>query len=353
MNIYCNDFLERAIAANRKNGNYLMSDDNRQLIRRFLDFDINNDWLDSKYHTKIGKVLASIISMTPTSSNDALMLHLYGSIDQLTLQHQRHLSEDYYKYKDYTADQLVNVKETIRYIELLTPILDKYKSISKRLMRNGKFPKDEEDRIKKQAIKGKMNPIIAEKLTVVKKEWIDIIYDNKIKYYNKTIGNHQDFLNRINTSGFPRIPTKESAFERKILLKLIAEGMVVQPVPKVLKFEFNNQENLAALAMVIAVDEGESFYFKMADKLGGLVTDMILQDILTVKNNTPFSSHMRFVFDNGSFGVENKIIVNTSPLGNSFYQYPCTFYNIDLMTKEGHHIKKSVMSEREIKDLKL
>ena len=38
--------------------------------------------------------------------------------------------------------------------------------------------------------------------------------------------------------------------------------------------------------------------------------------------------------DGASFTVENKIIINTSPLGRPFYQFPCTFHNATLPNGE-------------------
>lgn len=84
-------------------------------------------------------------------------------------------------------------------------------------------------------------------------------------------------------------------------------------------------------AMRSANDEGESFFFKMADKLGGLVTGKRQFIDASYSNNgkTPFSSFLYFKFENNtSFSIENKIVVNRSPLNHRFYQYPCTFYNV-------------------------
>ncbi len=101
----------------------------------------------------------------------------------------------------------------------------------------------------------------------------------------------------------------------------------------VVKLEVQSIDSFFDYCKRVAVNEGESFYFKMAEKLGGLLVNG--REITSVTDdshgNTPFKSTLKFKFsDDSGFVMENKIVVNTSILGNSFYQYPCTFHNAQI-----------------------
>jgi len=74
----------------------------------------------------------------------------------------------------------------------------------------------------------------------------------------------------------------------------------------------------------------EGFFYKMADKMGGLTTHSELKKVEEVMYNksTPMESKMKFEFADGSqFTVHNSIVVNTSVNGNGYYQYPTTFHS--------------------------
>lgn len=308
MNPTCTSVIVTAKDEKRKNGAYKLAEPKRQLLQAFLDFNVETDWMEAKIHTQVSKALASaVLHGSELIGTPLERVVLYDSIQFLDVNSQWD-----------AKDQLIKSR-----LNILEPIKAKWVAMKQRLTKNGKFPKTEEERRRREAIKGKLDANIAKVLTEIKLEWYQIIYDNEWSRLTTRRELVSDVMERYNTGAM----LKGELTYVRFLISL----SVLAPEKKD-KVRLGTDKELQAYAKRRATDESEAFFFKMADKLGGLVTGsrkFITARKMSYSTSGPFSSFLHLEFENQTtFSIENKIIINHSVLGNEFYQYPCTFYNL-------------------------
>lgn len=326
----------------RKNGKLLLEDKKkRELLEKLANFDMENDFIEAKDWTILEKTLITYIpkvvqlttkEIDPRSWTTFCIWGLYS------LKLDRFDNDYYMRGGDVQPEIENNVKATIRKnIFELAPLVEQMYEIQRlRLTRNGK-PSNPEIRNanKLKEIKGKIDPSFAKELDDICKEFRPNIKESYTTYFQNQKIKAKEFVK--NNCEILKTHTKESQSAHQTLAEYVREGVVI--ISKGEGYEFMTDERIETVSERAAQDEIDSFYFKMADKLGGFVTS-IEKQILSVKReqktkSTAFDNYMMFKFTDGSeFTVHNKIITNWSPLGNPFYQYPCTFIFAKLSTGE-------------------
>ena len=356
---HCLNILNLFKDQKTKSGKFKVRDDNRLAVESFIGFDPLSDWMESKDFTKLCKILASAVltgsdlagepidqwyNSIPTRTEASVAadnsvpkdwrktyshrygISLYGDVRACTLERQYHLKEDYI---DHPEDK-AQIETLIRRITALKPIVEKTKAMEKRLTRNGKFPKQEAQRREREAIKGKLDQKLLAALTDVRAEWVEIIFKSELDWRLKlaaALAKETDLLSRWNSTGVPK-----DEIQRRALLEKV--GVIKLEKVSERKFELvqGTELEMKESAQLAADTEGDEFLFKMADKLGGLVTGprsfLSLEKILR-SQYTAFSNFLVFHFSGNSLiRMENKIITNRSVHEKRFRQFPCTFTEV-------------------------
>lgn len=318
-----------------KKGGFKMKEESRNAISKFITFDVEKDWMESKDYTKLGKILAAAVFTGSELIGEPLRgepygrmgVHLYDNIIFLKVEQQFHLRERLTELPSQAdAERRAMRNELVSRIEALAPLVAAYESMSKRLTKNGKFPKEEAERLKRAAIKGSLDKKLYAVLDETKTEWFKIIYNYELTWLKDMSLAAMEFVVEINKLSASNTKLNDN---QKSRLQFLYSQQVIDIKDKA--YYVRSEEDYMKIAHRRATDESESFFFKMADKLGGLVTGKrpFIGATRSTDGKTPFSSFMHFTFENKtSFSIENKIITNRSPLNNWFYQYPCTFYNV-------------------------
>lgn len=346
-----------------KSGKHKMNEANRQFIDKFIQFNIKKDWMESKDYTKLGKILASAVFIGSEINGEPLRgegidrmgVHLYDNIIFLKVEQQFHLREREYLPSNADAERKKLRDTLVSRIERLAPLVNHFESMKTRLTKNGKLPKEEAERRRREMIKGTLDKKLAKVLGEIKEEWIKIVYRYELEWFNRMATNASDFINEINSviTQAASLKTKPTySQEQAGRLGSLKFNRVVVDTPDGFIWT-NTTEEFEKMSKQRAEDEGESFYFKMADKLGGLVTGkhQLIDASHSADSSTPFSSFLHFKFEgNTQLSLENKIIVNRSPLNNDFYQYPCTFYNVIINGEKLKNVSEFTVKQAFIKE---
>lgn len=313
MNEYCTKLIKDILDLKRKNGKFLMEKpEQRSLLEKFLVFNLESDTIDTKDHTKIGKLLMMYI---PKFIELYGMAH-YGYVEYLDIDKQFSIKKGQANYNA-LRDNLAKI----------APIRERWVEMKKRVTRGGSLPKEERIREKRAAIKGKLSPMLFEFLTNLKERWKVIIYDNEVERMNSMREVVKGWLAKHNITN----STNYVKWEREIretYSYYVGKRWLIEGKNNILSLI--TDETIESHAKYVAENEAEGFFYKMADKLGGLVLADGIEKIEESGNNrTPFESTIDVkIKGNSSFTVTNKIVINRSPLDNEFYQYPCTFHNV-------------------------
>lgn len=332
---HCLKVINLAKDQKTKAGKFKMRDENRTLIEKFLSFDVTKDWMESKDYTKLGRALASAVFTGSELIDQPLRgeeigkmgVHLYDNIIFLRLDKQWHLRERLAHLPTDADAEREELRSTIATrVEALVSIVDAFESMKNRLTKNGKFPKEEAERLKRAAIKGSLDKKLSAVLTDIKNEWIKIIYEHELDWMKETAA-------RVAEKYLPiwNGPNGVDKDSQQYCATLVIKGVLDHNPKGNQKYTVAPETDMQKRADRIANDEGDGWFFKMADKLGGLVTGkrQFIDATHSADSNTPYSSYMHFKFENNtSFSIENKIVTNRSPLNNYFYQYPCIFFNV-------------------------
>lgn len=306
-----------------KKGGFKMKEESREAITRFITFNAERDWMESKDYTKLGRILAAAVFTgselvgQPLRSEDygKMGVRLYNNITFLRPEQQWHLQEQ-------------PEHEVTRRVVALAPLVNAFESMKNRLTKNGKFPKEEAERIRREAIKGALDKKLYLVLDETKQEWAKIIYNYELAWLKDMGLSAMEFVVEINKLNADKVKLNDGQIGR---LNFLRSQQVIDIKDKA--YVVRSEQEYMRIAHRRASDESESFFFKMADKLGGLVTGKrpFINATRSSNSKTPFSSFLHFEFDSRtSFSIENKIITNRSPLNNYFYQYPCTFFDVVL-----------------------
>lgn len=331
-----------------KNGKPVVQlEDSRRILTQFRDFNPEQDWMESKDYTKLLKILSSQLSGYATDPDSgAVQMPLYGNILYLLLPHQL----EYHRENAKDASAFARMESRTQELASLGKSIE---AVSTRLMRNGKLPKEEADKLKKIAIKGAIHPILKVELTKITEDFrgkIESYFKQSLrekrerakKWYSENIVS----IMQVVATGDSFQQTKEQrslVFQTKHTINLFSDVTIDGCTEN-----FKSDTELDEMAATIAANESESFFFKMSDKLGGLISpDLESADGSMSNDSTGKRSYIHFAFKNGSkFSVYNNIVLNWSPLGTGFYQYPTTFYNA--FRADGTQIKN--VNEASIKE---
>ncbi len=323
--------INKIIGLTRKNHKRIATDEEVAILTTFRD----GGELEKKAITKLKKILAkysktilpirpaAILEMSPNWFKDNKVSHEVAN-------YRMYISDDIMGFpkmdgyelrglKEVTTEAAGDVfmyevvKETINIIQ--TQLVDAIKEYTK-----------EQDaaalRRKQEVIKGQVTKQILAGLMVIRNEWEIVIYDHTLASLIRMRNAAQEFINKVGIGPFPR--TKEGKADADVIFRYMQNGVLNTDKQLV------SDDTLKTISSRSAKDEADSFLYKMCDKIGGLKLspDATIENIIRHDKKNPFNSTMKVVDTFGSFDMFNQIVINTSPLGNPFYQYPCIFENV-------------------------
>ena len=335
-----NEIMDIIINQAFKNGKLKLADDKREMLIQFRDFNIEEDWMEGKTLTKVEKMIESAIK-----NKDLLDLScrgLYGLRDYSKERLGNYKNTFAYKHGD--KDEKARIKDIAERAVEIFPILEKIQYMrDNRTMTNGKLPKAARIEQERKAIKGSMNPTLRVELERITEKFRQTMCDWWKDYLRTKRERAIEFFSNPEVKQPKNFNDKEGYAEyRAWRAQAQRHDLVMNRVDgdKNCGRKPKSDDELDQMAERTAKIESQNWFFKMADKLGGLITDSNLERVSEILENdsSPFESWMRFEFvDGGGFSIQNKVVINTSPLGNPFYQYPCTFH--DATAPGGEKIK--------------
>ena len=340
--------IDDILAATQENGKMLVRKlEHRQALEKIRDFDLASEWIEQKELTKHARLIGSYLlkaypELLPQSNPDFSGWGLFAS-DFVPANLKR--SYQGFRYSEFVCQDVEKSKVIYQKAEdqakELSPLADHFEALAKRSLRNGKLPKQEAERRRKEIIKGSLDPSLEKEISRLKDKWEPVIYEATLTHLISRRDSAALLLKEIDWK--TPDPSKALTREDQIRSKTISRRLKVFQVEGVVKSEETAEKDIYALrpsannvlekiAQTIATDESDGFYYKMADKLGGLVTDSrkTIQSVAdwNMGRKTPFESAMRFTFSDGSrFVLQNTIVHTRSALGHPFFRYPTTFHD--------------------------
>lgn len=324
------NLVNTIIEQKRKNGNYVLTAEQQELLKTFVDFDLAKDWIDSKEITKMGKLIfthiKNVIDIKP-SKKAMQQMSLYGieylesnKIDRIRGYRYENIEE---------ADLKAEIDAIYEAYKQWTPVADKLKQMrEERAMINGKLPKAEREKIEREQIKGDLDPQLKNALDQVCTKFEAVIKDHMVDYLLEKIVKAKLFHAQPEPArgNWNDIATRRihDAWQKKMAYFSDVVATSQNGV-----YYYIDETQIEKRAIEYAKMQAEQFFFKMADKLGGMITGTTLEKVTEeMRGNNAFESVMVFKFTgNTTFTVLNKVVLNWSPLGTPFHQYPCTFHN--------------------------
>ena len=324
--------INNIINQTRKNGNDLLKQEQKELLAKFRDFNVETDWMERKDIGKLAKLL--FIHLPKVLDNigySGLYSLIYWGEDRMNKWIVG------YNWKNANAEERKEMKLVFEATKAIYPIIDKWSEITNnRAMINGKLPKAAQLIIDRAIIKGALNPTLRTELERITEKFRKTMMVWYSDYYqrqrSRAIEFFADGIKEAPHFSAPRKEQNEYGTWRKQEARHM-QMMVSHTEPK-------SDETLHNMAESVATAETQNFFFKMADKLGGMVTDTNIKSVEEVMHSesNPYENRMRFEFKNGSgFTILNKVVMNYSPLGNPFNQFPCTFH--EAVLADGSKVK--------------
>lgn len=331
-----NEIMDIIINQSFKNGKLKLAEDKREMLIQFRDFNIEEDWMEGKTLTKVEKMIESAIKNK--NLLDLSCRGLYGLRDYSKERLGNY--ENTFAYKHGDDKEKARIKDVAKRAVEIFPILEKIQYMrDNRTMTNGKLPKAARIEQERKAIKGSMNPILKTELEKITESFRLKMLEWWKDYLRQRRERAVEFFAKPAPPRVGYLEDKQRYEERKSWERTAQYHMqVMSKVDD--KIVGKTDEELDNMADSTSRTESQNWFFKMADKLGGMVTADNLKSVNEVLDNqsSPFESRLRFDFKDGAgFTIVNKVVINTSPLGNPFYQYPCTFH--DATAPGGEKIK--------------
>lgn len=321
------ELVQFIIDQTRKNGKALLSPEQVDLLTTFRDFDVETDWIEGKEVTKIEKLLhkhlTAILDIGTKRKELGMMTSFYSLVD---FDRTRVMNgKPYYSQfgKVLTPEVEAEYERLALICDSVSPIVTKWKMMREnRSMTNGKLPKEARIREERLTIKGKLNPFIRTELEKITEKFRLIMLENYISYFRKKSESAKRYFEETATKVFT---TYEEKQDRQSMIEYYADVLL-----NLKEKTFKSDATLILMSEEAARHRSEEFFFKMADKLGGLPSESIKGVNEHIRSGMhPWESFIRFEFNDGSgFLIENKIVLNMSPLGTPFYQYPTTFHDV-------------------------
>ena len=342
------EIIDAVLSATLDNGKMVVRKlEQRVALEKIRDFDLQADWMEQKELTKTAKLLGAFLikiypDLLPQNDKAYKGFNVYPN-DFVPANLRTAYLHDSSKHfagspVEYRKSKAV-FENAAKIAEQLWPLADHFEAMKKRTLRNGRLPKEEADRIRKEEIKGSLDPDLNREITRLRNKWHPIIYENALVYWKEQRANAIVFLERMNWKDpvSPKRSDKDSLEEYKLdcgtFASYFSSGIILEgSYESGKKYSTCKDRVLEDKALYMADRESESFYFKMADKLGGFVTDMG-KSLKSVKDwdagrATPFESTIRFTFNDGSnFLLKNSIVASRSVNNTFFFRYPATFHD--------------------------
>ncbi len=338
----------------RKNGKKIASEQEVVILTNFR----NNKDIERKDLTKLKKILAKYVPhVLPVTINGLITYSLkIGTLRGIKLSSSLtnfriYISDDImgFPHPDgYEIQKLKELKElTTHDISLILLLEDNLSIINAFLIGAIKEYTKERDaaaiKRKQDIIKGQVNKQILEGLTVIRNEWKEIVFKHTLEYKTKKRLAAQMFLQDNNGGIFTN--NRENRLKVDAISDYLKDNIITYKSERSEGYVVVSDEVLRKTSDIIATNEADSFLLKMCDKICGLkLSPSATIENITGEKKNPFNSTMKIIDAFGSFNIFNQIVINTSPLGNPFYQYPCIFENIIIDGK-----KYTRLSEFQIK----
>ena len=342
------EIIEAVLSATQDNGKILVRKlEHREALEKIRDFDLQKDWIEQKELTKIGKILGGYLlkvypdllpQNNPSYKGYSVYAHDFVPADLRSA--YRGGGGERFGASQVEREQSKGIFDhSARQAAALLPVADHFEAIKKRSLRNGRPSKEHAERIRKEQIKGELDPALDREITRLKEKWRPVIYDHTLQYLKAQREMASNFLDTIGWGGpVPPRRSDQEAFEKYerecgIIARYLKKGVITrESTGRSTYYLLVGDHPLEGWAKLSADQESEDFHFKMASKLGGLVTDIgkTLQSVedWAGQGHSPFESTMRFRFSDGSnFLLKNSIVASVSPLGTFFYRYPSTFHD--------------------------
>jgi len=324
--------IDSIINQTRKNGNDLLKPEQKELLANFRDFNVTTDWMEGKDITKLEKLLFSHL---PNVVKGIGYKGLYSLVYWGEPRMEKWLSG--WNFDHATEEEREEMTIVAAATVIVYPIVAQWVEMREnRAMTNGKLPKSARKAQEREEIKGALNPTLRvelEKITEKFSRTMTIWYKD---YYTRQRTAAIEFFAKPAMEQPHFSATWDEQKEYGIWKKQYANHM------KMMRSETEAISDTMVLvrAETVADEATQSFFFKMADKLGGMVTDTNIKSVEEVMHSesNPYENRMRFEFKNGSgFSILNKVVMNFSPLGTPFNQFPCTFH--EAVLADGSKVK--------------
>jgi hypothetical protein len=307
------EFLEQIKNLKKNNKPVYTADD----LNLFVEFQSlgENDFMEQKSITRLGKLLDRAVLLVCPKKVVGFNMPLY-LISFRTDRFEKELSRHTVNASE---EVLLYVKDLLEFGKVLSPIADKWHTVySKQWMRNGKIPKKFQNAVSAQVYAStddcsELNGII---LDVASELEVRILaYYSEAKNSGKLIAGVTAEAIRAFENG-----------KYTTVLKELSENEKDKNITKIVS---NNKLTLIN---------------RLSTKIGNIgLKSKIVEKSFVVKNKNCFEIYVKL--ENGDkFEVVGKSVINFSPLGNMFVQFPITFRN---MVSCGKKIENSENKFRE------
>jgi hypothetical protein len=269
-----------------------------------------DEFMEQKEITRLGKLLdRAVLLVVPArvqGINVSTYIHTFRT-GRLVQELKAYLDSTYeyyqFKYKQATEEQMAYINELTRVGNLLSPISDKFKQVSeKQWMRNGKVPKT----LQKEA---PIENVIRGKLCA---ELEVLVLDIAEKFEAKQTAYYAE----IKTSGclIANVTARAIRTNRNGKIEVTLEELADEEKDRNIDFIISSTKT--------------ALISRLVKKLGGFdLKSKIAKTSANVRSHNSFNIFM--AMENGdSFEMIGKSVLNHSPLGTPFIQFPITFHNI-------------------------
>lgn len=330
-----NKIVEDIIGLKRKNGNNLLSDSDIDILRRWGSLGTKEV---TKFKKIVGTHLGKVVPLTLEEFKpgvtkkyphlEVVRAYTYGDVTCLYVQYFS--KSDFDTEEEY--DAIVEFKGYIsdlkkRFIEIIGGYLDS--------LRRNKISKSREE------IKGKVNPSVLLSLQNLRSVWEVRMMEKYIESLSKSRDRASEFLISTPVIKGDDINTLYGFINSSIVVNVKSNHSSTKNASD---YRVCTTEELQKIAKNIAEEEAIKWFYKMCDKLGGLLPD---KEDITAKElygNKTYDSTIKIESSKFSFMMVNSLVHNTSVLGNPYFQFPCVFKFLNI----GGQVQ-NIISELELK----
>jgi hypothetical protein len=295
------NFLTQIISLKRSKNVMLFKQEEIDIINTFANLP-SDGFMESTDLTKLGRflergVIALIKEKGLFETFKRVDFTPYLSafkMDSFTRWNRKYNDEnyEYYKFlrKEKTESDVKDIFEVTMFVTGIMPFVDRYFHVCEhQYMRNGVIPKKLVKTLTpKETIKGKLS----------------------VKFQDMVTNLANELAKNLENS-------MKSILDNKVKI-----NCVTWDVDKKVYIDRKISESLMAISNQTSVD---GFIYRLCDKLGGFEPKSEVESIKShITNKNRFTVYVEFA-NKDRFVMKGNVVVNTSPLGNNFMQYPITF----------------------------